>query len=419
MKRQVLLLASVMIGFTAVGQKKELKNAEKALKKGDYTATSAALDMAQPLLEAAADDKLTAKYLFLRSQVIYGDGMDALRYEEAGSAFSELLAYEEERNETEYSLRVADQLNALITNSSNSAVEAYNSGDYKSAAKAYYEVYRLSPKDTSFLENAGLAAYFDKDYRTSIQYFESLLDMGYTGIFTEYKAKSVTDGGIQRFASQEDLDAQVKLGLVTEPEVVLNPSRQPGIVKNLAFNYMALNENEKALELFKAAREKDPNNYDLVINEANLYFRMGENEKFKELLQLAVSLNPTDPNLHYNIGVMNLETGDLDAAIVNFQTAVDLKPDYAEAYINMGAVTLQKAEPIVEQMNENLSNFDKYDALQLKQIEYYKEAIPYFEAAFEIDPTNKSVAQTLVGIYEQTEMYDEQKVMQAKIDAMQ
>jgi tetratricopeptide (TPR) repeat protein len=182
---------------------------------------------------------------------------------------------------------------------------------------------------------------------------------------------------------------------------------------------MALNENEKALELFKSARAKDPNNYDLVINEANLYFRMGENEKFKELLELAVSLNPTDPNLHYNIGVMNLETGDLDAAIVNFQTAVDLKPDYAEAYINMGAVTLQKAEPIVEQMNENLSNFDKYDALQLKQIEYYKEAIPYFEAAFELDPSNKSVAQTLVGIYEQAEMYDEQKVMQAKIDAMQ
>ena len=146
---------------------------------------------------------------------------------------------------------------------------------------------------------------------------------------------------------------------------------------------------------------------------------MGNNEKFKELLQLAISLNPEDPNLHYNIGVMNMETGELEAAMGNFEKAVELKPDYSDAYINMGAVTLQMAEPIVEEMNANLSNFDKYDALQLKQMEFYRQAVPYFEKAFELDSSNKSVAQTLVGIYEQLEMYDKQKEMQAKIDQMQ
>lgn len=419
MKKQVLLIAAAFIGLSAVGQKKELKTAEKALKKGDYTASTAALDQAQPLLESADDAKLTAKYMYLRSQVIYGDGTNAETFEEAGTAFRELLNYETEHEMSTYSEMVGDQLNALVTNASNAASEAYKSENYAAAAKNYYEVYRLSPTDTSFLENAGLASYFAKEYKQSIKYYDELIKVGYTGIYTEFKAKSVADGSIQRFASKKDMDSQVKFGLVEAPEEVVHPSRLPGIVKNIAFNYMALGENEKALAIFEEERAKTPDNYDLVINEANLYFKMGNTEKFKELLTLAVSLNPTDPNLHYNIGVMNMETGDVDASIENFKKAVELKPDYVDAYINMGAATLKKAEPIVEEMNQNLSNFDKYDALQIQQLEFYKEAIPYFEKAFELDPSNRSVAQTLSGIYEQLEMYDKQKAMQAKIAEMQ
>ncbi|MDA8596313.1 tetratricopeptide repeat protein [Flavobacteriaceae bacterium] len=419
MKKQVLFVAAALIGLGAMAQKKELKTAEKALKKGDLTATTAALDMAEPLLEQAGDDKLTAKYMYLRSQVIYGDGMDAVKNKEAGEAFVELIDYEEERGMSTYSELVVDKLNALISDASNSASEAYQEENFKKAAQEYYHVYTLSPKDTSFLENAGLASYFAKEYKNSIKYFQLLLDIGYTGIYTEYKAKSTSDGSMQRFASKKDMESQVKFGLVEDPQEVPHPSRVPGIVKNIAFNYIALDENEKALEIFKAEREKDPNNYDLVINEANVYFRMGDTAKFKELLELAVSIKPDDPNLHYNIGVMNMETGEVDASMENFKKAIELKPDYIDAYINLGAATLKKAEPIVEEMNKNLSNFDKYDALQLKQLEFYREAIPYFEKAFDLDQGNISVAQTLSGIYEQLEMYDKQKEIQEKIAQLQ
>ena len=44
------------------------------------------------------------------------------------------------------------------------------------------------------------------------------------------------------------MDSQVKFGLVENPEEVPHPSRVPGIIKNIAFNYMALGENEKHLK---------------------------------------------------------------------------------------------------------------------------------------------------------------------------
>lgn len=419
MKKQILLAAVALLGLSATAQKKELKEAEKALKKGDLAGTTAALDAAQPLLEANEDAKLQAKYLYLRSQVIYGDGQDASKYEEAGTAFMELKAYEESKDETEYTEKIIDQLNALVTNASNDASNAYQAQDFPLAEKKFYEVYRLSPTDTSFLENAGLAAYFAKDYEQSIKYFQELLDIGYTGIYIEYKAKSTTDGSVQRFATQKDMDSQVKFGLVENPETVVHPSRVPTIIKNIGFNYVAMGENEKALEIFAAERKKDPNNYDLIINEANIWLKMDNKTKFKELLQKAVEIKPDDPQLFYNIGVMNMDLGELDDAMTNFKKSIELNPDNADAYINLGATTLKMAEPIVEEMNKNLSNFDKYDELQAKQLEFYKQAVPYFVKAFELDPSNIGAAQTLVGIYEQLEMYDEQKAIQAKIDAIQ
>ena len=194
MKKQVLFVAAAFIGMTAVAQKKELKTAEKALKKGDMEATTAALDLAQPLLESADDAKLTAKYKYLRSEVLYGDGTNAANKIAAGEAFVELIAYEESKGMSTYSEQVVERLNALVTEASNAASQAYQAEDYKTAAKEYYQVYKFSPSDTSFLENAGLASYFAKEYDQSVTYFQMLLDMGYTGIYTEYKAKSTTDG---------------------------------------------------------------------------------------------------------------------------------------------------------------------------------------------------------------------------------
>ena len=74
--------------------------------------------------------------------------------------------------------------------------------------------------------------------------------------------------------------------------------------------------------------------------------------------------------------------------------------------------------PIVEEMNNNLSNFKKYDALNLKQKEVYKDALPYFEKTLELKPKNEGTLKTLIGLYELLEMYSKQKATKAKLDAL-
>ncbi len=181
----------------------------------------------------------------------------------------------------------------------------------------------------------------------------------------------------------------------------------------IAKNYIALKDNERALVAIKEAKKVTPNDYGLLVDEANVYFAMGNKTKFKEKLEEAVKLNPTDPMLHYNIGVMKMELKDNEAAIRSFNKAIELKPDYTDAYNNIGAAILAKAKPIVEKMNQNLNNFKKYDQLQAQQLEVYREALPFFEKVYEMDKTNRSVIQTLMGIYENLEMGTKAKELKA------
>ena len=61
-------------------------------------------------------------------------------------------------------------------------------------------------------------------------------------------------------------------------------SKYVDMIKGVALNYVALEDNEKALEFIGKAREQNPDDYNLIIEEGNIYFKMGNNEKFKEKL---------------------------------------------------------------------------------------------------------------------------------------
>jgi tetratricopeptide (TPR) repeat protein len=211
------------------------------------------------------------------------------------------------------------------------------------------------------------------------------------------------------FNSKKEMDDQVRLKVAKNPVVKAKEPQTIEMKKMIVKNYIALKQNDKALEAITEAKQSAPNDYGLLVDEANVYYAMGDNKKFKEKLEEAVQINPTDYILHYNIGVMKSDLKDLDGAIDSYNKAIALKPDYADAYNNIGAAILSKAEPIVEEMNQNLNNFAKYDELQAKQMDVYKEALPYFEKAYELNNSNINVVQALVGIYEQLGMYDKSK----------
>jgi tetratricopeptide (TPR) repeat protein len=422
MRKQGLILSALLISMTVFGQKAELKIAEKAIKSNDFAGAMVALDKAEGLIENA-DQKTTAKYYYLKGKALYQNGSESADIQKIGDAFNQLIDYEKETNKQKYTNEFAELLNKLISNIAEQGSSDYSlaiqtklAEDYISAAKKFHQVFSLSPGDTTFLDNAALVYNFGKDYETSKVLYEKLLELNYTGIATVYVATNKSDGKDVTYNDKKSMDLQVKLGLAENPREEVKDSRREFIFKNLAQNYSALENNEKALEVLAQGREEFPKSYSLLIDVANTHYKLGDNEKFKESLEEAITLNPTEPTLYYNVGVMNMDQNKIGEAIEYFKKAIELKPDYSDAYNNIGAAIIEKVNPIIEEMNNSLSDFEKYDRLQAQQFEIYKEAVPFYEKAYEIDSSNISVIQTLMSLYENLEMTEKLEIIRAVYD---
>ncbi len=424
MKKQLLFLTALFISMAVFGQKVELKIAEKAIKSNDFTAAMQAINQAETSI-ANADQKTKAKFYYLKGKALYENGSNEANSDKAAEAFNQLINFEKESNKFKYSNEIGELINKLIQEAASRASNDYSTAsqtkdplDYIKAAKGFHQVFVLSPEDTTFLDNAAMLYYFGKDFNTSKEMYEKLLDLNYTGITTVFIATNKDDGKEVYYNDKKSMDLQVKLGLAENPKVENKESRREIIYKNLAQNLDALDDASKALEVIARGREEFPNSYSLLIDEANIYYKEGDNEKFKEKLEEAINMNPTEPTLYYNVGVMNMDQKNIDEAIKNFEKAIELKPDYADAYNNIGTAIIEKADPIIEEMNNSLSDFDKYDKLQAQQFEIYKQAIPYYESAYKYYNSNINVIQTLMSLYENLEMTDKYNEIKVVYDEL-
>ena len=418
MKKQVLVLLAFLISLTTFAQKSEMKAAEKAIKKQDYLTAQANIKKAMPLIENA-DDKTKAKFYYLHAMTCSGlSKTDAKYYSSAATAYNNLFEVEKKMGSTKYTKLAEPTLNTLITDLSAKGIKSYQDKNYSVAKDELYEVYDLSRKDTVFLEYAANAAYLDKDYDKALEYFTTLKEVGYTGIETEYTAKNVASGERENMGSKSQMDLMVKSKQYIEPKTSTTESKKPSIIKNIAFVYVEQGDTDKAIAAVKDARKIAPDDVNLILTEANLYIKLGNKEQFAKLMNEAIKLDPNNASLYFNLGVINGEQGNTEKAKEYYRKAIELNPEYFDAYINLGSALLEKDKELVEEMNNNLSDFKKYDEIKARQVKLYKEVIPVYEKAYALKADDLDTVRTLMSLYENAEMDDKFQEMKTKYDSL-
>jgi tetratricopeptide (TPR) repeat protein len=405
MKNQVLALSLGLMSVMAFGQRKELRTAEKAIDNSEFASALTAINSVNAMLETM-DSKYKANYYFLKAQAQAGKN----NYAAAADSFNDLFEYEKEIEKERYSDDAKPMLNALVQKVSNKAIEQYNTNDYKNAKDSFYLTYKLSPKDTSFLFNAAISASLVKDYEASLKYYRELKKIGYTGVSTEYLAVNDETGEVENLGSKSNRDAMVRIGQYTTPTENVLESKYAEIVKNIGYILVNQGKTEEAIIALQEARSANPKDVNLILNEAQLYIKLDQMDKFGALMKEAVKLDPTNPTLFFNLGVVNAGEGKMDAAVKYYKKAIELKPDYGDAYMNLAVTMLTEEKALVEEMNKNLSNFDKYDALQEKQRVLYRTALPFLLKADGIKRT-KGTVRTLLNIYDTLRMEKEADIL--------
>ena len=420
MKNQILMLLALFISVATFAQKDEIKAAEKAIKKVDFPAALTQMEVLDGLVDNM-DDKTLPKYYYLRGETYAGlakTDPSSENYNEAADSFHKLFEIEKESGTSKYGILAQPTLNSMIADISASGIKAYQDKDYASAKGQLYQVFNLSDQDTVFLEYAANAAYLDKDYDSALDYFTQLKDLGYTGIVKEYTAVNVETGERENMGNQSQMDLMVKTGTYSDPKVNVSESKKAAIVKNIAFVHVEKGDTEKAIAAVQDARAVDPGDVNLILTEANLQIKLGNKEEFGKLMNEAVALDPKNPALYFNLGVISGEQGDPEKAKEYYRKAIELDPNYVDAYINLGSALLEDDKVLVEDMNKNLNNFDKYDEIKAKQVKLYKEVIPLYEKAYEVRPDDLDTIRTLMSLYENTGMEEKFQAMRTKYDSL-
>ena len=427
--RNIVCIALIALCFNVQAQKKELRKIDKLVLESFWEEAKDELETSKSLI-LSSEDKYKAQFYFYDAKV----SNELKDFKNAINSLNNLNKLNPNSNlptklELEYS-----NLGIVISNSVvNSAVTDNQNSNFLDAAEKLIMAYEMDmDKNIDYLYFAAGSAVNGKDYDLSLEYYVKLKNMGYTGIVDEYFVTN-NETGVEEKVSQTEYDLLKSSKDYSNPRIGQTESRFPEIVKNIALIYVQQGKNDLAEAAIKEAREIQPDDVSLLLNEADLYIRISNNSdndedrllyrnKFKTLMEKAIELDPDNGILYYNLGVIYAEQGELVLAKEKYSQAIKLIPDYVDAYLNLVSVILEDEVSIVDEMNSlGTSKKDnlRYDELKVKREDLYRECVPLLEELLNVSPTNIDALNTLKNIYGVLGNNEAFMKMKAKIEELQ
>lgn len=286
--------------------------------------------------------------------------------------------------------RAIDGLYIVGTNYYDMGAKMYNSQNWSEAIVYFEKTMKINSsigmKDSLATFYASQCATQLKDYETVIKYLKELVNMDY---------------------------------------------RNPIIYPMLIERYKANGDTTKIKGTLKIARQRFPDNVDILISEVNYYLGTGDVVKAQELLQKAIEKRPDDPVLHFTIGtnydkLANDPSLDKETKVEvlkrseeSYRKAIELKPDYFDAYYNLGVFLFNAGVEKFDAANATPPDQEEaYNLLKSECLAYWEKATPVFEKANELDPTDYSTLIALKNLYTRLGKADKLKTVNDKINAL-
>ena len=422
MKKTISIFSALLITAFSFGQKKELRTAEKALKKGNTTEAKTALTSIESIIDGA-DAKYKAQYYFLKGQTyqeLAAKGMEAdASLKTAADAYKKLFDFEKGQASFKYTKDAKPKLQTMINKVVDKAIVAQQAEDYVKASELLYLTYTLQPENKNFLYFAASNSISGKDYDAALKYYIELKEFGYTGEETKYYAVNVVDGKNEVFPDKMVRDISIRAKSHSTPTTEKTKSKLPEIVKNISWIYTNhIGDNEKALKAVEEAIAANPDDPSLLLTKGNIYYKMGDTAKFKEMMKEIIAKNPDDVDSYYNIGVISAENGDVEDARAAYEKVLELQPGYINAGINLSKTYLDESSDVVDKMNElgsSSADNKKYDKLQEQRTGLYQKASAILEGIIQKNPDNVQILTQLKSLYSFLGEDDKMEKVKAKL----
>lgn len=435
--KYVLLASSMMLSVVAFAQKEELKTLKKLygkdqLSTDDISTYKMNVNKLTSMSGLAESDMVYTN--FYKSMIPVIEMMDAMTKNPndlqaltkaltpanvnlLASGLNGVLDFEKKSGKEIYTSDVKETIMTVKPTILQYAYGLNQASKFKEAAKIFESVYNLDKSDASNLYNASVLAVQAQDYDSALKYYEELKNINYTGEGTSYLAVNKANGQEENFASENDRKSAIKIGTHEKPRDEKIPSKRGEIYKNYASILLEKGRAEEAKKALTDARALAPEDTDLILAEANLYYEAKDLATYKRLINEVIAKKPNDADLFFNLGVVSTNSGETEEAKKYYEKAIAINPKYFNAYNNLGALYLAGDDKIVKEMNSlgmSPKESKRYDELKAKRQKMFSSAIPYFEKALEIEPSNEGVKSLLLNAYQVLELDTKYKALKAK-----
>ena len=405
MKQLVLTIALCLVaGSFAFGQKKAVKSA-----KADANATPPNFTEARNQIKGALEHEETkelAETWFTAGWIenkefdtengnqIMGKGVNE---ETMYTALFNILSYFEK----------ADELD-LLPDSKGKVKPKYRK-DMKAILRANH----------NHLINGGAYYYEKRNFSKAYDFFSQYLTMPDLTMFADeaFIAKEDTNYlKIKFFAglTASQMENHEKAVVLYEDLKALdyNPKET---YKYLAYEYDILKDTVNFIKTLRDGADKFPGDSYFLLNLINQYIYTGQKDEAVDYLNKAIAQNPDDPQLYNVLGTLYEERKEAEKAQEYFDKALSLDPESAETQANIGRIYFNKGVELRAIANE-ISDQKKYTEALAVSNEKFKQALPYFEKAHQIDPEERGYMDALKSLYYNLDMGKEYDAIEAKMN---
>ncbi len=286
---------------------------------------------------------------------------------------------------------------------------AFQQADY---ANSYHNFYNLSTGFDYLKENGETSTVFPTDK----EYNENLLYAALTANAADMKAEARPI--IERLYNEKFDDA--------------------GVYENM-YKIYAEEDPEKALKVLAEGREKYPESEALLIAEINYYMSNNKLDELVGKLEKAIELDPSNTSFQLALGSTydnltqrELKAGNQEKADEYFEKArkyysetLVIEPDNSTAVYSTGALYYNRAASMLTELikmeekgDYSKAAMDKQTAIRADIQKEFENALPYFQKAEKLNPSDMNTLLALKEIYARKDDFEMSGVFKKRIEQL-
>ena len=267
--------------------------------------------------------------------------------------------------------------------------------------------------DHVYFFNGG-AYYFDqKDYKKAYDFFNQYLEISELPMFegTQTAEKDSTFMTVQFYAAVAATQLQDSpIAIKALERAKSSDFRLNDVYQYLSYEYKQAGDSVNYVKTLEEGYAKFPNEEFFLMSLIDAYIQSSQNEKAISYLNTAIAQKPSDSQLYHALGIV-YETGikDYAKAEETFKKALEVNPESVESMSALGRIYYNQA---VNMINDS----KKYQEELTIAKDLFKQALPYFQKAHEMKPSESEYMVALRGIYYNLNMGPELEAIEAEMN---